>query len=90
VDRACEEFFAGSGLALDQYRQIPLSQSLRHRDYALHCTAAIDDAAELRRSRGQSLHKVRKRLICLIACNRKKLSGQIEWNDDRTHTVLTR
>ena len=90
VDRTCKEFLAGPGLPLDQYGQIPLRQSLRHRDYTLHRIAAVNDAGELRRCRGQSLHKVRKRLIGLLACSRKKLSSQVEWNDDRTHAVLTR
>jgi hypothetical protein len=36
VDRTREVLLADPGLPLDQYGQIPLRQSLRHRDYTLH------------------------------------------------------
>jgi hypothetical protein len=90
MDRTCKEFLAGSRLPLDQYGQIPLRQSLRHRDYTLHRIAAMNDAGELRRCRGQSLDKVCESFISLLACNWKELSGQVEWNNDRTHAVFTR
>ena len=90
VDRTCKEFLAGPGLPLDQYGQIPLRQSLRHRDYTLHSIAAVNDAGELRRCWGQSLDKACESFVSLLACNWKELSGQVEWNNDRTHAVFTR
>ena len=90
VDRTCKEFLAGPRLPLDQYGQIPLRQSLRHRDYTLHSIAAVNDAGELRRCWGQSLDKACESFVSLLACNWKELSGQVEWNNDRTHAVFTR